>query len=255
MNTTNGIYENLPRLEKDTLELLTTPQVKSGDRLKVAGDFARLAAIPTAGMFLVIVLWDFTETAWMHAVFGVALVVCGGMTVALLAALLYEFADHSLRMKEWSLNLKSTRLYIENSAPDIENLVIQRGKTNVANVGQIQNNVIGTDALKEFNRQYQVARLILDLLAQAPARRPKPFSYEAVNKALTARGLSQVEVPQWQGAVQLLEGTVLQNGVAPTKWEQLRQGPLAESALDEAMRNKGLSKSSHGDKVEWHLAS
>lgn len=245
----------LPLLDKDTLALLTEPKVKSGDRLKVARSAALYISIPAAGMLMALILWGFWDSPIFHAVLTVVILVCIGMGFFLLVAYLDERSDDTLRLKEWTLNLKSARLYMENSAPNIENLVIQRGKTNTANIGNTQNNVIGSAALREFNRQYQVAQLILELLAQAPGHTPKPFSYEAVNKALTARDLSQVEVPQWQGAIQLLEGTVLKDGDKPVKWEQLQRGAPAENALDEAMRKRGLSKSSHDGKVEWHAAT
>lgn len=243
-----------PLHDTKTLELLTRPYVERGERLAVAFEFARLVSLPFVAALLCVVLWQMIENVFIRTVLAVVFVGAGGMAIALLFAFLHEIDDQTLRLEQWKLNLKSTRLYIENSAPDIENLVIQRGKTNVAQVGNTTQtqNIIGADALKELNRQYQVASLMLELLAQAKGRKPKPFKYETVREACTARGIPQPEVTTWQESVKLLEaGEVLENGAAPTAWKQVKYGELAQSALDKAMRDRGLSKSSHNNVVEW----
>lgn len=246
----------IPLLNTDALKLLTTAPFVRGDRLKLMGDLARWAAIPFLVFLIPILVWDIVpNNPVLHAVLFALIIGGFGVTAGLMYASMADMKDMDVGIEEWRFSMESFRFYVENSAPNIENVVIQRGKNSVANVGNTQNNttnVLGNDAVKELNRQYTVARVILDLLGAARGRKtPKPFSYKAVNEALSARGLATIEHPDWASAIGLLEGTVLENGVASSAWKQLATGNEAESRLDETMRDKGLDKTTIMGDVEW----
>ena len=242
----------LPQLDARLIEFFTVCPVKHGDYLAVTFQFVRYAAIPCAVTFCAcIFIW--LDNPIVQSMAAAALFVGGGATLALLVGYISDVEKMNLRVKEWQSNNEAARIYIENFSPNVENMIIQRGKTNVANVGNVTTNYIDSETLRVLNRQYSVAQVIIDLINGAGGgRKPKPFSYERVRAALTERGIGQVEHEDWAQAIALLEaGKVIDNGAAPTAWKVVKLGESASAGLDEAMRGKGLQKFTQNGAVTW----